>query len=194
VTAFGRIERFADRPAGSFAMAGWAAAEAIVLPVVPDVGLCLLVLAAPRLVTRLLLAVVAGALAGTLVLAAMATTSPDAMRGMLLTLPGIDPTTLSEVGSALATQGTVAFAQFGPGPPLKVFTLEWVGQGGEPAGLLVGTIVNRITRIGPVVIVAAMFGWRFGRWLRERAGPVLLAYGAAWIVFYAGYLATVTAG
>jgi hypothetical protein len=175
-------------------MAGWAAAEAVVLPIVPDVGLCLLVLAAPRLVIRLFLAVVVGALAGTLLFAAMATASPDATRAMLLTLPGINPTTLSEVGSALAAHGTAAFAQFGPGPPLKAFTLEWLGQGGDLAGLLVGTIVNRITRIGPVVLVAAAFGWRFSRWLRGRERFVLLAYGAAWIVFYAGYLAAVAAG
>jgi hypothetical protein len=191
MTAFDRIEGLAGRPAGSLAMAGWAAAEAIALPVVPDVGLCLLVLAAPRLVIRLFLAVVAGALAGTLLLAAMATASPDTTRVMLLALPGIHPTTLSEAGSALAAQGSVAFAQFGPGPPLKVFTVEWVGQGGDIAGLLVGTTVNRITRIGPVVLVAATFGWRFSRWLRGRERLILLAYGTTWIIFYAGYLAAV---
>jgi hypothetical protein len=191
VTAFGRIEDLAGRPAGGLAMAGWAAAEAIVLPVVPDVGLCVLVLAAPRLVVRLFLAVVAGALAGTLLLAAMATASPDATRAMLLALPGIDPTTLSEVGSALAAQGIAGFAQFGPGPPLKVFTLEWVGQGGDVPGLLVGTIVNRFTRIGPVVLVATVFGWRLRSWLRGRERVILVAYGTMWIIFYAGYLAAV---
>jgi len=191
VTAFGRIEGLAGRPAGSLAMAGWASAEAIVLPVVPDVGLCLLVLAAPRLVVRLFLAVIAGALAGTLLLAAMASASPDATRATLLTLPGIDPTMFSQVGSDLAAHGTAGFGQFGPGPPLKVFTVEWVGQGGDVPGLLVGTIVNRFTRIGPVVLVAAAFGWRFSRWLRGRERVILLAYGAAWIIFYAGYLAAV---
>jgi hypothetical protein len=155
------------------------------------VGLCLLVLAAPRLVIRLFLLVVAGALAGTLLLAAMATASPDATRAMLLTLPGIDPTTFSQVGSDLAAHGAAGFGQFGPGPPLKVFTVEWVGQGGDVPGLLVGTIVNRFTRIGPVVLAAAAFGWRFSRWLRGRERVILLVYGAAWIVFYAGYLAAV---
>ena len=41
-------------------MAIWAAAEAIVLPIVPDVGLCLLFLAAPRRTLLLFAAVVIG--------------------------------------------------------------------------------------------------------------------------------------
>ena len=170
-------------------MAGWAAAEAIAFPVVPDVGLCLLALAAPRRVVRLFLVVVVGALAGTLVLAALATSNPDAVRAMLLALPGIDAAMLAGVDTTLATDGVAGFAQVGPGPPLKAYTVEWIGQGGDLLGLLVGAIVNRLTRIGPVVLVPAVFGWWFGGWIRARERPILLLYAAAWIAFYAVYLA-----
>ncbi len=189
MTAFERIVGFAGRRAGSVAMAGWAAAEAIVLPVVPDVGLGLLVLAAPRLVLRLFLVVVVGAFAGTLVLAVLAVAAPETMRAMLLGLPGIDAATLAEVDVALAGYGIGGFAQVGPGPPLKAYTLEWVGQGGDLPGLIVGTIVNRLTRIGPVVLVAAALGWGLGGRMRRRERPILVAYAVAWIVFYAAYWA-----
>lgn len=170
-------------------MASWAAAEAIVLLVVPDVGLCLLALAAPRLLGRLFLAVIVGALAGTLLLAALAIATPETMRAMLLFLPGIDAATLVDVDLALTSNGIAGFAQIGPGPPLKAYTVEWVGQGGDLPGLLIGTIVNRFTRIGPVVLVAATIGWGLGGWLRGRERPILLAYAVAWIVFYVVYLA-----
>ena len=67
--------------------------------------------------------------------------------------------------------------------------MEWVGQGGDLPGLIVGTILNRLTRIGPVVLVAAVVGWGLGGWMRRRERPILLAYAVAWIVFYAVYLA-----
>ena len=189
MTAFERIESFASRPAGSVTMAGWAAAEAIALPVVPDVGLCLLALAAPRMVVRLFLVVVLGALAGTLVLAGLASSAPDAAHAMLLALPGIDAAMLVQVDAALATDGVAGFAQVGPGPPLKAYTVEWVGHGGDLPGLLVGAILNRLTRIGPVVMVAAVVGWGLGAWMRRRERPILVAYAVAWIAFYAIYLA-----
>jgi hypothetical protein len=71
--------------------------------------------------------------------------------------------------------------------------VEWVAQGGDLAGLAVGTIVNRLTRIGPVVLVAAVVGWSLGGGMRAHERPILLAYGVAWLVFYAVYLAAAEA-
>ena len=167
----------------------WAAAEAIVLPVVPDVGLCLLVLAAPRWTLRLFLGVVAGALLGTLLLAALSTVSPRGVESMLLGLPGIDAAMLADADAAVADRGIGAFAQFGPGAPLKVYTDAWMGHGGDAAGLLVGAVLNRLTRIGPAILVAAVLGWRLGGWIRSRERPLLAAYAAFWILVYSVYLA-----
>lgn len=184
MTVFARLEAFARRPAAGATIAVWAAAEAIVLPVVPDVGLGLLVLAAPRLAGRLFLAVVAGALVGTVLLAILATAAPDSARAMLIRIPGIDAATLAEADAKLAGEGIAGFAQFGPGAPLKVYTEAWVRRGGDITGLLVGTVLNRLARIGPAILVAAVLGWRLGSWIRKRERLILLAYSAFWLAVY----------
>ena len=182
-----RVGHFARRPGAVLVMTIWAAAEAIVLPIVPDVGLCLLVLAAPRRTLVLFAAVVTGAIAGTLVMAAFAQQAPDAARALLLSIPAIDPPLLASADQALARDGVAGFAQFGPGAPLKVYTVEWLAQGGDIAGLLVGTVLNRITRIGPALIVAAVIGQLAGPWLCRHSRATLAAYVAFWILVYVAY-------
>lgn len=180
-----RLEAFAVRPVGVIAMALWAAAEAVALPVVPDVGLCLLALAAPRQAARLFAAVVTGAVTGTLVLASLAALAPNGVDGLLLALPGIDRSVVSEAGATLERDGVLGFAQVGPGPPLKVYTNEWLGLGGDVPGLVVGSILNRLTRVGLVVLVAAAAGLLLGSLMRRHAGLTLAAYATFWIAVYA---------
>jgi hypothetical protein len=182
-----RVERFARRPAAVLTMAAWGTAEAIVFPVVPDVGLCLLVLAAPSRTARLFAAVLLGALAGTLLLAAFASLAPDAARAVLLSVPGIDAAMLADADRGLARDGIAGFVQLGPGAPLKVYTVEWLRQGGDIAGLLVGAVMNRITRIGPALAVAAVIGQVAGRWLRRHGRLTLGAYAAFWVAVYVAY-------
>jgi hypothetical protein len=184
VIVFARLEAFARRPAAGATMALWAAAEAIVLPVVPDIGLGLLVFAAPRLAMRLFLAVVAGALVGTVLLAILATAAPESARAMLLSIPGVDAATLAEADAKLANEGIAGFAQFGPGAPLKVYTEAWVRQHRDIPVLLVGTVLNRLARIGPAIVVAAVLGWWLGSWIRKRERLFLLAYCAFWVAMY----------
>ncbi len=182
---FERIERFAARPAALATMAIWGAAEAVALPVVPDVGLCLLALAAPRHAARLFAAVLVGAVAGTLILASVTTVAPDAVRAMLLALPGIDGAMIAESNGQLQRGGVLGFAQFGVGPPLKVYSTEWLALGGDVPGLVVGAIVNRLTRIGPVLLVAGAAGLLFASGIRRRSRTMLAAYAAFWIALYA---------
>jgi hypothetical protein len=181
------VGSFARRPDAAVAMAVWAAAEAIMLPIVPDVGLCLLVLATPRRTVVLFAAVVIGAIAGTLAMAAFAQEAPDAARALLLSIPAIDPALLASADRALARDGVAGFAQFGPGVPLKVYTVEWLAHGGDIVGLLVGTVLNRITRIGPALIVAAVVGQLADRRLRRHPRATLATYAAFWIVVYVAY-------
>jgi len=184
-----RLATFAGRPLALATMAAWAAAEAIVLPVVPDVGLGLLALAAPRHAWRLLAAVVGGAVLGSVVLALLAVQSPDPVRAMLLGIPGIDAAVLADARADLAGGGIVGFAQVGPGVPLKVYTAEWVGLGGDLGGVVAGAVLNRLTRVGPAVVVAVVLGWFFGPWIRRHSAITLGVYAAFWIVMYAAILA-----
>ena len=88
---FSALERWAGRPIGWWLVAGWAMAEALVFPIVPDVLVCLLALAAPRRAVVLFLAVVVGALAGSYVLYAIAVARPDVATAMVLAVPGRPP-------------------------------------------------------------------------------------------------------
>jgi hypothetical protein len=189
VSVLDRIAAFAHRPAAGYALGVWAAAEAVVLPIVPDVGLCLLVLAAPRRAARLFAAVLAGALLGTIVLAALTVALPEAVRSMLLSIPGIDSAVLAEARETVTRDGVAGFAQFGPGTPLKVYSEAWVGIGGDLPGLLLGAILNRLTRIGPGLLVAAAVGWFAGPWLRRHERATLAGYSGLWLLVYGLYLA-----
>jgi hypothetical protein len=180
-----RIAAEAGRPRAAAAMALWAAAEAIVLPIVPDVGLGILALAAPGRTWRLFGAVLAGAVAGTLVLGVLAARAPDAVAGMLVRVPGIDAAMVDGTRAELERDGVAGFAQVGIGPPLKVYTAEWLAGGGDGPGLVVGAVLNRLTRIGPAVIVAAVVGRLLAGRIRRHAGLVLGAYAVFWAVVYA---------
>jgi hypothetical protein len=185
--AFDAIGRFSRSGAAMALVGAWAFGEAIVLPVVPDVALALFALAAPRRAAPLFGAVLVGAVAGSIVLAAAASAAPRSVDAMLLALPGIDADTIATVDARLATDGVLGFAQFGPGPPLKVYTVEWMAAGGSWPWLILGVLLNRVTRIGPVVLVAALAGRLFPGWLRRHERLVIPGYAVAWTAFYAIY-------
>jgi membrane protein YqaA with SNARE-associated domain len=183
-----RIGAFAGSRGAEALIAIWAAAEAIVLPIVPDVALDLFALAAPRRTARLFALLIAGAIAGSLVLAALTAANPDAADSLLRAVPGIRAEQIAAAQASIATDGVLGFAQFGPGPPLKVYTVAWVEAGGGVPGLVAGVILNRLTRIGPVVLLAAIAGLVAGGWLRRHERLCLAAYALAWVAVYATYL------
>jgi hypothetical protein len=184
------VERIARGHVGAAVLGVWAAAEAVVLPIVPDVGLGILVMTVPSRAARLFAAVLVGALAGTLVLATFASQAPDEARGLVLRIPAIDAAVLADAEADLARDGIAGFAQLGPGPPLKVYTVEWLRRGGDIAGAVVGTILNRITRIGPVLLVAAAIGYVAGPWFRRHARLTLVAYATVWLLFYVAWFSS----
>jgi hypothetical protein len=186
---FDRLEALAGTWQAAAAMGLWAAAEAIILPVVPDVGLGLLVLAAPRRAWPLFAAVVVGAIVGTLALGIVAAQDPDAVGAILLRIPGIDAAIIADARAELRGDGVLGFAQIGIGTPLKVYTAEWQALGGDPAGLIAGTMLNRLTRIGPAILLAAAGGRLLAPWIRRHAGPTLVAYAAFWTLVYVTVLA-----
>jgi hypothetical protein len=186
---FDRVETLAGTWQTAAAMGLWAAAEATILPVVPDVGLGLLVLAAPRRAWPLFAAVVVGSIVGTLALGIVASQRPDAVGAMLLRIPGIDAAMIADARAELAGDGVLGFAQVGIGTPLKVYTAEWQALSGDSAGLIAGTILNRLTRIGPAILLAAAGGWLFAPWIRRHAGLTLVAYAAFWTLVYVIVLA-----
>jgi 1-acyl-sn-glycerol-3-phosphate acyltransferase len=185
------LARLASSRRGAALVAAWAFAEAIVFPVVPDVALGLLVLAAPRQVVRLFAAVVVGALAGTAVLYAAAVAAPDLVVRVLTALPGIDASVLAGAARTVASGDPTSIALFGPGTPLKVDTVAWAAGPGTPLALAVGVVLNRVTRIAPLLLVLVLSGSVAPGFVRRHERLVIAAYAAFWIGTYALYFGLV---
>jgi len=186
-----RIAGVAADRRGVILVGAWAFAEAIALPVVPDIALGLLALAAPRHALRLFVVAVVAALAGTAALFTLAVTAPDAAVALLTALPGIDATTIDAARAATAGGDPTAIAGFGPGMPLKVYTVAWASGPGSAAALALGVVLNRLTRVGPVVLALAVLGRVAPGFLRRHERLVLVLYAATWVAVYVLYLGLV---
>jgi 1-acyl-sn-glycerol-3-phosphate acyltransferase len=184
---FARLERIANGRAGIALVAAWAFAEAIAFPIIPDVAIGLLVLVAPRRMLALFTALVAGALAGTAILYAWSLLAPGAVHPLLLALPGIHEATLVAARETVAGGNPVSIALVGPGTPLKVYTFAWATGPATPLALAAGAVLNRITRIGPGLLLLAALGWFAPAFLRRHDRLVLVAYAAFYLVTYALY-------
>src|SRR6266508_1560984 len=151
-----RLARFAATTPAAVLVGAWGIAEAIALPVVPDVLLYVLALAAPREAGRLFAAAIAGAVAGSAVLAGFTIVAPEAATSLILAIPGIDQGLLVAAQRAIAGGDVLGFVGFGPGTPVKVYTLAWGLDGGSGWLLIAGVVINRLTRIGPGLLVNAL--------------------------------------
>jgi hypothetical protein len=182
-----RLAVLARSPGGFALVAAWACAEAVLLPIVPDVVLLPLVASAARATPRLVLALVIGALIGSAILVGLVLADADQVRSFLVALPGIDASTLSSVEADLTAHGAAAFAAVGPGVPLKVYTTAWAASDGSPIVLAAAVVMNRLTRIGPGILVAAVIGRLVPRQLRKHERIILAAYAVGWIALYLVY-------
>ena len=185
---FSRVARFANGRSGPLALFLWAAAEAVALPVIPDVLLGLLVLAAPRRLPILFGALCLGSLAGSLVLYGLTVADPQAVRQLLVGLPGIDEPMLAAASATVASGNPMSMLLFGAGTPLKVYTFAWANGAVSPLGFLPAVILNRISRIAPLAVAQAGLGVLAPEFLRRHERVVLGLYVAAYAVLYAVYL------
>jgi membrane protein YqaA with SNARE-associated domain len=182
-----RLAALARSRRGLVLVAAWACAEAVLLPVVPDVIVLPLVAAAPRATPRLVGALLTGALVGSVFLVWLVLADPDRVRSLFLVLPGLDAATIRGAEADIATNGAAAFAAFGPGVPVKVDTLAWVTAGGSPLVLAAAVALNRLTRIGPGIILAAIVGRLAPQWLRRHEWSAIAGYVAGWVALYLVY-------
>jgi hypothetical protein len=182
-----RIARFATTGGAVALVAVWSFGEAVVLPIVPDVALDLLGLAAPRRAPWLFLVGVIASLAGTLVLFAYATSQLTGAEALVLAVPAIDQPMIDAARATVAGGDPTSIALFGPGTPLKVFTVAWAADAGPLAALAVGAILNRLSRIGPALLACVGVGAVAPAWLRRHERLVLGLYAAFWLVTYAAY-------
>jgi len=168
-------------------LVAWGVGEALFLPVVPDVLLGLLVLAAPWQLGPLLGAAVVGGVAGA-VAGWWLLRARRSLADLVLALqPGLGRSGLDQAADRVRRRGPLAaFAQVGPGLPLKAYlhALAVVAPATTPAEVAGLAFVNRLARLGPVALVfAALHPFAIG-W-----PPILLAIAwiGGWIAFYLAY-------
>jgi membrane protein YqaA with SNARE-associated domain len=178
------IGRFANQRRAQALVAGWALAEAMFLPVVPDVALLLLVLAAPRRSVVLYVSLICGSLVGTLLLWLIFSTDPTIAQRLVLAVSGASQYQLSQTVADFISGSPLRFAVIGSGTPLKVLSLAWLEAGRWALELPFWVILNRLTRIGPLLVLFALAGARAPGWLRRHDQLAVAAYVAFWLGVY----------
>ena len=183
------LAALAASPAILLVLAAWGFAEAVVAPIVPDVLIGILVLAAPWQLAPLLAAAIAGGTVGAVAAWHLRRVRPALVDRLLAIQPGLGRRGLEEAERRLRRQGLVrGFAQVGPGLPLKAYLAALASVDPDRGSLDVArlALVNRLTRLGPVAIafaalhpVAVASGWD--------ATPIVLVYAGGWTLFYAAY-------
>lgn len=170
-TCYERARRLARSRAGLAVCFAWGAAEALVLPIVPDVAVALLAVVAPARFPLLALSAAAGSVAGSGAAHALGAI------GIVPPLPLVTPRMAQQASAWLAGEGARAVDhQPWSGIPIKAFSYE-AGAAGVPLGAFVWhTAIARGMRMLAVGAVFALAG-RVGR----RAAPH--AYGAFCIAF-----------
>jgi 1-acyl-sn-glycerol-3-phosphate acyltransferase len=187
-SVFDDLARFANGRGGSLAVFLWAFAEAVAFPVIPDVLLGLLLLAAPRRFAILFVSLCLGSLTGSLLLYALTAADPEGVRQGLLALPGINQPMVAAASRTVASGSPTCLLLFGPGTPLKVFTFAWANGGISAVGFLPAVVLNRVSRIAPLALVEVCLGLLAPGFLRRRERLVVSLYAVAYLATYALYL------
>jgi hypothetical protein len=167
----------------------WGLVEATIGPIVPDVGLGLLALATPAALGAPLLAAIGGGVLGALILAAVRRRRPALADGILAAQPGLGQAGMASARQRIETRpAPIAFAQVGPGLPLKAYVVAHVDARprSSPGKLAALAVLNRLTRIVPVVGAFALVGV-IARPLDVPTAPAVGLYLLGWSAFYAAY-------
>lgn len=156
-TFFENFRSFALSPAAVWLTVVWAFFEALVWPVVPDLLLLPLILAAPARSFAFVVAAAAGSLAGGTVgyLAGSSSIGAD----LLTAAPLVTDRMVASAGATLAERGaTGLLAQPLSGIPYKAFALQAGPAGVDLPGYLVMTVMARGARFAAVAAIAALMG------------------------------------
>jgi hypothetical protein len=169
--------------------AAWAAAEASVFFVVPDVPVGLLALRDPRRAPRAWAAAALGGVVGALVLRAAIRDGWDP-EPPFRRLPGIRPDDIGQAELAVVKDPVAAFGSgaFG-GTPLKLYVAAATRRGVSDERLVGLIVLNRVPRLGLVAGVSTLVG------AAARAAGIppavqVAGYLGAWTAFYAWYWAS----
>ncbi|WP_211366208.1 lysophospholipid acyltransferase family protein [Pseudonocardia kunmingensis] len=172
-----RVARLAESRTGLALVAAWAAAEAVVWPLLPECVLFALVVAAPRAGLRLVPTAVLASMAGGLCTLALGAA------GAAPAAPLVTERMRVAVAQQTAAEGASAVRhQPLSGIPFKVYAAEAGRAGAAPLPFLVAASTHRGVRIASVGTACALLGAGLHRW--PRAYPAVLLAG--YTLFAAG--------
>lgn len=173
--------------AGLVVCFAWAVAEATVWPVLPDVALFLLIVAAPQRAWKLALATATGSAIGGMVTLAASVLAPNVALAVVLHVPWIHARSIATVQQYLDTHSLlVAFLhQPWSGIPFKLWAVLAAAGGHQPLAVLPCFVIGRTLRFAAVALAAFLLGRLVARSLRDIALPLLLVAGPpAAVLFY----------
>jgi membrane protein YqaA with SNARE-associated domain len=185
VVTDGQIAAWSAEPAVIALLLLWGIGEAIALPIVPDVLLGLMALASPAALGAPLAAAIIGGVLGAIALRALLRVRPSLVRRILDVQPGIGTQGMAEARRRIEAGAIQAFAQIGPGLPLKAYvaTLLQIDPASGHARVATLALVNRISRLLPVVAAFALVGLA-GRAAGLSPAALVPAYAVGWTAFY----------
>jgi hypothetical protein len=167
----------------------WGFGEAVALPIVPDVLLGLLAIATPAALGLPLVVAITGGLLGAIVLAQLRRRRPGLVDRILDLQPDLGARGMADAHRRIVERGaTRAFAQVGPGLPLKAYVVALVDARpslDEPR-LFGLALLNRATRIVPVVAAFAVVG-QLARSVGASPSAAAPVYVVGWTVFYLAF-------
>jgi len=157
----------------------WAVGEATVWPIIPDVALFLLALAAPRRAPRLLLATAAGAAVGGVATVLTAWLAPPLALAVVMRVPLVHSTSVPIVVAHLQRDALLHAFLYQPwsGIPFKLWAVLGVTGGHPPLAIIPCFIIGRSLRFLSVAATAAAVGRLLELHLRDIAIPLLAVFG-----------------
>lgn len=174
------------KPPTWFAFA-WGFAEATLFFIIPDVVLSWASLAGARDGVRALLAIIAGAVVGGLLMFTLAVKFPDQTRHAVASVPFVRTTMVNHVEREYETFGATALLR-GPGNgiPYKIYAVTAPAHSG-PATFALLTIPARLQRLALSWLAFTALGWIFKNWIRRHRDTTALLFTIFWIIVYAIY-------
>jgi membrane protein YqaA with SNARE-associated domain len=165
----------------------WGFAEATLFFIIPDVIIGWAALSGWRSGLRMLLAAIAGALAGGLILYAVAAAHPAAAVAAVEAVPFVHRAMTERVANDYRRRGRWAIL-FGPGNgiPYKVYA-ALAPPVADPISFALLSILARLERFLPAWLIFTLAGHGFRRRIASHPRRATLLFAALWTVGYGVY-------
>lgn len=176
-TAWDAWQRFASSRSGASVMFGWAFAEAIAWPIIPEFLLVPLAAGARRKVLGPLVSTIVGSALGGALLFVYAAQQPDRARSWLPHLPGVTDRQVRRAFALIRARGLGALAiQPWTLVPLKVWAIVAAAEGLDVRLAIPTFATSRALRMAIFALLAAFAGDRLSRPLRDHSLFAAVAY------------------